>query len=336
MKLYEILALTTLTVALLAEGDKKEVHTGFVEINMFSYPESNLFDRLSHIFYDGAAARPSGSLFNWSNEARSTDRVALSLQDDKTTSSTIPILQDCHWMDEPNAVVYTDNVECLSEADKWGFEEIDTTQLAPCMQTILADLKELTLGVGQIIAIFEGNTPGYNWEIKDGRLSSIETALTSTMYDFQTGTVTTILNSRQWKQATELSWARTLLHEAIHAYLVVLDKNEPLALKTGTYPELMHDYFTGVDPDIAQHEEMARNFVKGIADALEEYGIKKGYKHPRQFYDDMSWAGLYNTRYFSNLPRKDRARILNVNLIELTGIDAQGDRKRQKGKNAGC
>lgn len=81
---------------------------------------------------------------------------------------------------------------------------------------------------------------------------------------------------------------------------------------------------------------MANNYVDLITDALEQYGETKGYSHSRQFYEDMAWIGLQGTSTFNSLSSADRARILNIGAVELTGRDTNGSSKSQKGKNAGC
>lgn len=100
-------------------------------------------------------------------------------------------------------------------------DQINDSNLKPCMQKILADLKNLTNGkVSQIIQKFSGTTPGYNWEMKDGALPSSENAGTSPSYDRATGTVTTTFDSQKFTNASDLSIARTILHESVYAYLI--------------------------------------------------------------------------------------------------------------------
>ena len=74
----------------------------------------------------------------------------------------------------------------------WEEEKIIDQNLRACMQTIMSDLKNLTQGsVGKIIQKFSGNTPGYNWEVKDGNLaipgSPTPGGQTSPIYNKATG-----------------------------------------------------------------------------------------------------------------------------------------------------
>lgn len=99
---------------------------------------------------------------------------------------------------------------------------------------------------------------------------------------------------------------------------------------------MVQDYGTLKNWNAVHHEEFARSVVNAIADALQEYGQKKGYNLSRQFYEDMSWAGLQSTSTFNNLPQSDKSRILDVIAIEISGKDIQGSAKTQAGKKAGC
>jgi hypothetical protein len=90
------------------------------------------------------------------------------------------------------------------------------------------------------------------------------------------------------------------------------------------------------DLNAAHHDEIARNFVKSIGEALEVYGISQGYNLSKEFYQDMAWGGLHETDLFKKLPKSDQKRILDTLAAELTGMDIDGEAKQQKGKKAGC
>jgi len=231
------------------------------------------------------------------------------------------------------SIVGNPTVEDALEAHNWE-KQIEDSQLEPCMQSIMTDLKNLNKGVGEIIQKFAGDLDGYNWEVKEGKLSQ-GTGMTLTRYNNSTGTTTSIFDSKSWPNASDLSWARTILHEAVHAKLVAhynVDRPDFL----GTYTDMVQDWNTYQNWEIVHHEEFARSLIKGITDALEEFGIQRGYSHHRQFYQDMSWAGLQETEIFKKLPSAVRERILNVNSIELTGKDLSQISQTQKGTDAGC
>ncbi|GIV36404.1 MAG: hypothetical protein KatS3mg032_0783 [Cyclobacteriaceae bacterium] len=238
------------------------------------------------------------------------------------------------------------------QIDIWE-DQIDDSQLKPCLKTILTDLKNISQGsVGQIIQKFSGSLPGYNWELKDGVLAGGQNAFTSQFYNRTTGTVTTTFDGSKFTSATDLSIARTILHESIHAYLIAYFRVDPLSARS-SYPDLVNDYAQqvyGGDANQIQHGEFVRNFVNDIAIALEEYGKNKGYTHTTQFYKDLAWVGLTHTGVYdalgnpiettwfqSSFPSAtDRKRIVDTITIEQTGKDFSGTIKTQKGTNAGC
>ncbi|MCK0161314.1 hypothetical protein [Allomuricauda sp. F6463D] len=229
------------------------------------------------------------------------------------------------------------NADCPEEdtllpINEEDFEEkIDDTALKPCLKTILQDLKTLNRGVGYVLQMFASNTPGFNWEVKDGSLGGA-TGTTSTKYNKLTGTVTTTFDSQAWGNATDLSWARTMMHESIHSYVVASSYNAAtIAQKQALLgPDWASAYLN------YGHEYIANNYIKPIADSLQEFGNIKGYHHSRQFYEDMAWAGLHSTSAFNGLPVATQKRINDVILIELTKKDTNGNPESQKGSNAGC
>ncbi len=183
--------------------------------------------------------------------------------------------------------------------DHWEEEQILDTQLKPCMKTILSDIKNLTQGsIGQIIQKFSGSVPGYNWELKDASLVNTQNAFTSQVYNKNTGTVTTTFDGSKFSASTEISIARTILHESVHAFLIAHFNVDPL-VATSSYPDLVKDYalqvYGGNANDI-QHAEFVRNFINEIAISLEEFGKNKGYTYSIQFYQDLAWGGLTHTK----------------------------------------
>ena len=215
-------------------------------------------------------------------------------------------------------------------------DKIDDKKLKPCMKTIVKDLKSLKKGVAHVVAKFSGKTPGYNWKLEDGSLSG-GTGSTDppASYNKSTGTITTTFDSQAWKNATDLSWARTILHESIHADLAVSFKiSKPNWI--ATYPKMVAEWGKLQNWNDVHHEEIARSIVKDVAISLEEYGKAKGYKLSSQFYKDMAWGGLHTTSTFKALPTADKKRILDIIAVELTGMNTNGNSKTQKGKKAGC
>lgn len=244
----------------------------------------------------------------------------------------------------------------LLEANIWEEEKIDDSQLKPCMQTIMNDLKNLTQGVGQIVAKFAGNTPGYNWEVKDGILGTGINANTSA-YNKTLNKISTTFDSNKFKNASEISVARTILHESVHAYLNAFFRLD-YATASIKYPDILKDLAVSKygSQNETQHAEFVRNFIADISLALKEYGQNQGYSLGNQFYNDLAWGGLTQwtkkdsqgnpikdsqgnyvyeeTPWFkANFPNTtNRNRIVNT-INSEAGVS---NLNNQKGQNAGC
>ncbi|MDG1953312.1 MAG: hypothetical protein P8I51_00280 [Polaribacter sp.] len=188
----------------------------------------------------------------------------------------------------------------------------------------------MTNDIKGIITKFNGSASGYNWALKDGPTSNNATAQTSTVYDPATGTVSTTFNTTKYNEASDLSWARTIFHESIHAYVVAVHHNTSTPAEKA---ELLGSNWLNRYTNNG-HDFIANNYIRPITDALIEFGAKQGYTLDPSFYEDLAWGGLSNTPAFNNYQHQDRAN--NVILIELTKKDMNGDTKPQKGEDAGC
>lgn len=216
-------------------------------------------------------------------------------------------------------------------------DEIKDAKLKPCLKIILDNLKKTTASPGNMVVNFTGDwSTGYNWTVESGSIKGPAAGNTSSSFNMVSGT-TTVFDSQKYPDVTELSWARTILHESIHAYLVTYFRLDGINANI-KYSEMIRDWSNKINPDLneIQHNEIARSFVKSIGDALEVYGISQGYNLSKEFYQDMAWAGLQDTKAFKELSSTEQKRILDTIATELTGMDIDGDYKSQKGKKSGC
>lgn len=214
---------------------------------------------------------------------------------------------------------------------------INDTALKPCMTAVLDGIRGLSSGrIADIIHKFAGQTPGYNWNVQNGTLPTGTNGATNN-YDRSTNSVTTTFDAGQFGQATDLSIARTIMHESVHAYLGAFFADDP-NLAGAAYSDMVMAYATHVNATAndLQHDEMVRGWVQDIADALQQYGISKGYNLPSNFYSSLAWGGLEGTRAFKNLPSANQISIHDTILTELTGKDSSGTTQTPSGTLAGC
>lgn len=211
-------------------------------------------------------------------------------------------------------------------------DQINDSQLKPCMKALMDDVQNLTRGVATNVIMFSGGSlPNYNWTLKHGSLSNNRNAATSITAN---GPVTTF-DTNRFGQASDLSVIRTILHEGVHAFLIAYFRDDPVRAMAD-YHQLVEDYNRVRSINEAHHLTIATNFGANIAKSLKEYGESQGYQLSDQFYNDLAWGGLENTFYFQDKPYSERQRIHNVIQVELTGRDSNGTRRTQKGKRAGC
>jgi len=81
---------------------------------------------------------------------------------------------------------------------------------------------------------------------------------------------------------------------------------------------------------------LVKYFISDIALTLQSYGMNSGYALPYQFYSDLAWGGLLNTRAFAQLPQQDRLRIQGIVNSEQHGNNVTTNGQTQKGKKLDC
>ncbi len=144
------------------------------------------------------------------------------------------------------------------------YYEINQSELKPCMSKVMDSIKTLTNDIKGIITKFNGSASGYNWALKDGPTSNNATAQTSTVYDPATGTVSTTFNTTKYNEASDLSWARTIFHESIHAYVVAVHHNTSTPAEKA---ELLGSNWLNRYTNNG-HDFIANNYIRPITDAL--------------------------------------------------------------------
>ncbi|SMC64834.1 hypothetical protein [Cellulophaga tyrosinoxydans] len=200
-------------------------------------------------------------------------------------------------------------------------DKIDTDNLDPCSKAILEAIQD-GKAIEDIVNQFADENSDFNWTIE----TSNTTDAANTDWNNQTANnYLTKINPNFVNSATTTAIARTIVHEAIHAYILsYVDSNVDDFIKT--FPELWNDLVakkygdpnSGVAWNQYHHEEMARNYVNTISNAL---SIWDNNQNTDQYYNDLAWGGLLHTQIFqstTDLSDADRTRIENINLAEDT------------------
>jgi len=102
-------------------------------------------------------------------------------------------------------------------------------------------------------------------------------------------------------------------------------KNDP-ALAKFSYSELFNQKLSlnkNVDQNSLQHEIFVKDFIKALAKSVEAFGINSGYNIPSEYYIDLAWKALEDTKAFKNISNEDKTRILDIIIGEKYGIRPQ-------------
>ncbi|WP_026934297.1 hypothetical protein [Christiangramia echinicola] len=106
--------------------------------------------------------------------------------------------------------------------------------------------------------------------------------------------VSTSFNPNYFDDATDLSMARTMIHESVHAYLVYTMKGEP----TGNMIEALMAYIKDNNlPHTVNnnlHHNFMSQFVNAMAYQLQQWDAEHGTGGTLgwQYYQDMAWGGM--------------------------------------------
>jgi hypothetical protein len=117
--------------------------------------------------------------------------------------------------------------------------------------------------------------------------------------------ITITLNTEQANNRPSLAVARTILHEAIHADIYrkikttsgLIYSDNVWKLPDGSranFPSLFDAY--NEDLSNPYHNYMAKFYREALEFGMKEYANSIGETHPDQFYKDMAWSGLLDTK----------------------------------------
>jgi hypothetical protein len=213
-----------------------------------------------------------------------------------------------HYDNLYNWSIFTDSVKkrmlkFLANGDTVNFEQQITlaANLSDCVRNIISrminnrdyvDLQglpdwirlELNLS-GTILDIFS-NSGAYHlkYSVSNIHLNSGDNA--GTTYDPVSRAFLIELDSNYVKNATDLSIARTIIHESLHAYISLIygtQVNSDIRLSIDT---LMSS--TGVSLGTAEHNFMSTQFIRAMGRSLEAWDNGT---HIPDYYFFLSWSG---------------------------------------------
>ncbi len=177
------------------------------------------------------------------------------------------------------------------------------------------------------------NPTNYNWKIDYNMPAGSNPDATATTDPVATNyTSNTHINLNRVQNSTDLSMARTFVHEAILAFLVYqyrYDRNAIELNYTGLLNKYAAQYNTNAN-DTHHILYLKENLIIPIASALQETGAKLGHNLPPSFYSDLAYGGLYNSAItntiFNNLvPNQvDRDRIKSRLSAETDNVVVNG------------
>jgi hypothetical protein len=202
-------------------------------------------------------------------------------------------------------------------------ELIDMEELSDCHQDIINDLIGSTqFEFFRIFRLFYGDKPipkNYNVKFQYGVCGN-PNANACTSPNLDNGWATITINSSNLKNSSDLSFARTILHETLHAYFLF----EALYPSNCDLECLLNNYL--IRYNSTSHNNMTHHalftetkFLNDISVELKNYGQSKGYSFTDQFYNDLSWGGLTRTEVFLKGKNDiEKNRIIEVNWVENT------------------
>jgi hypothetical protein len=204
--------------------------------------------------------------------------------------------------------------------------EIDKSGLSACHQELIEDIMGGTqTQIKKIFSLFndEVNTSvPYNLRFQYGNCGPA-TACTNPQLTNNYAVVN--FNQSAITNATDLSMARSTMHEVLHAYLVYeLEYPSDCDLNC-----LLNDYiaiYGGADLNPVHHNlYVETKFLNDIAFELKNYASSVGYNVSLigdQYFKDMAWGGLHETDVFKNtLTVSEQQRINNRYNAELTNTN---------------
>jgi len=139
--------------------------------------------------------------------------------------------------------------------------------------------------------------------------------------------VSSSFNPDYFDDATDLSMARTMIHESVHAYLVYVQRGDPY----GSMMDALEAYIAENElPDTVNnnlHHNFMSQFIDAIAYQLWEWdiGFGTGGNLGWQYYQDIAWGGIALDSQNNNQPYEEFNNYLDKKVASLNGAESLRD-----------
>jgi len=190
--------------------------------------------------------------------------------------------------------------------------------LLPCVSPSLSSLQNLKGNdIGGLFRYF--STTSYStWVIQSGDIPNDSqgrqrNALTSQSAGMPADYIVTTINNSFANTATDVAISRTLIHESMHAYLMLWAYSQGMNVNVTT-SQLVDGYLGAINPNdpSGQHDAMV-NIINQMASALQ----MRFPTLPSEYAKNLFWAGLTETREYASLSAAQRAAITAAATAEL-------------------
>jgi hypothetical protein len=218
-------------------------------------------------------------------------------------------------------VIYTSNIEdCIKDIIKKMLNDNRYLDLGDMPAFVK---EELNLS-GYILDIFN-HSDKYNliFDSKDNLVNNQGQRLnanTDTERDPNDQTIinfTITLDSDYVNNATDLSVARTIIHESLHAYISYIYQEQVFSDLSNSLRTLLSA--NNNDPNTAQHILMTQQFVGAISNSLESWDNSSLANH--EYYNYLSWSGaMLDSPAFDDLDGNTQQAIEDANIAEGSAL----------------
>ncbi|WP_303318303.1 hypothetical protein Q4Q34_10635 [Flavivirga abyssicola] len=182
-----------------------------------------------------------------------------------------------------------------------------------CQQIVISEAMGICSPLTQLVLdIFEAND-GVNLIVTTAQLDG-NNAVTSGLSNYNATThtcdITITFDESYLETATDLSIARTAIHESLHAVFAFMREEGLLQNPDGSaldgFQELLDAYIahlSGKPANVGKaHHDLMADFVDDMAVSLMAYGKAQGYRLPRSYYTGLCWSGaIKNSPSFQTL-----------------------------------